>query len=112
MKISSSLLFDQATKNIQTAQSDVSKSRERLASGKSLVRASDDTSKVRSIEILKSQQRKVESYDKSMNFLMDRYKLEESVIGSASDILIRLKDLAIQAANDSFSSSDLSLIHI
>ena len=112
MKISSSLLFDQATKNIQTAQSDVSKSRERLASGKSLVRASDDTSKVRSIEILKSQQRKVESYDKSMNFLMDRYKLEESVLGSASDILIRLKDLAIQAANDSFSSSDRDIIAI
>ena len=112
MKISSSLLFDQATKNIQTAQSDVSRSRERIASGKSLVRASDDTSKVRSIEILKSQQRKVESYDKSMNFLMDRYKLEESVLGSASDILIRLKDLAIQAANDSFSSSDRDIIAI
>ena len=106
MKISNSYLFDQATKNMQTAQSDVSKSRERIASGKSLVRPSDDTGKLRSIEILKSQQRKIESYDKSMNFLTDRFQLEESVLGSASDILIRVKELAIQAANDSFSSSD------
>ena len=112
MKISTSYLFDQATKNMQTAQSDVSKSRERIASGKSLVRPSDDTGKLRSIEILKSQQRKIESYDKSMNFLTDRFQLEESVLGSASDILIRVKELAIQAANDSFSSSDRDIIAI
>ena len=110
MKISNSYLFDQATKNIQTAQSDVSKSREQIASGKSLVRPSDDTGKLRSIEILKSQQRKIESYDKSMNYLRDRFQLEESVLGSASDILIRLKDLAIQAANDSLGTSDRDII--
>ena len=110
MKISNSYLFDQATKNIQTAQSDVSKSRERIASGKSLVRPSDDTGKLRSIEILKSQQRKIESYDKSMNYLTDRFQLEESVMGSASDILIRLKDLAIQASNDSLGTSDRDII--
>ena len=110
MKISNSYLFDQATKNIQTAQSDVSKSRERIASGKSLVRPSDDTGKLRSIEILKSQQRKIESYDKGMNYLKDRFQLEESVLGSASDILIRLKDLAIQAANDSMAASDRDII--
>lgn len=110
MKISNSYMFDQATKNIQTAQSDVSKSRERIASGKSLVRPSDDTGKLRSIEILKSQQRKIESYDKSMNYLMDRFQLEESVLGSASDILIRLKDLAIQASNDSMVASDRDII--
>ena len=110
MKISNSYLFDQATRNIQTAQSDVSKSREQIASGKSLVRPSDDTSKLRSIEILKSQQHKVESYKNSMNSLTDRFQLEESVLQSASDILIRLKDLAIQAANDSMSSSDRDII--
>ena len=110
MKISNSYLFDQATRNIQTAQSDVSKSREQIASGKSLVRPSDDTSKLRSIEILKSQQQKVESYKNSMNYLTDRFQLEESVLQSASDILIRLKDLAIQAANDSMSSSDRDII--
>ena len=77
MKISNSYLFDQAVRNIQTTQSDVSKSREQIASGKSIVRPSDDTSKLRSIEVLKSQQRKVESYDKGMNYLTDRFQLEE-----------------------------------
>ena len=112
MKISNSFLFDQATKNIQTAQSDVAKSREKIATGKSLVRPSDDTSKLRSIEILKSQQRKIESYDKSINFLTDRYKLEDGILGSASDILIRLKNLAIQAANDTMATADRDIIAV
>jgi len=112
MKISNSYLFDQATRNIQTAQSDVSKSREQIASGKSLVRPSDDTSKLRSIEILKSQQHKVESYKNSMSHLTDRFQLEEGVLQSASDILIRLKELAIQAANDSMSASDRDIIAV
>lgn len=110
MKISNAYLFDRATKNIQIAQNDVSKSREQIASGKSLVRPSDDTSKLRSIEILKSQQLKVESYKNSMSDLTDRFRLEEGVIQSASDILIRLKDLAIQAANDSMSASDRDIV--
>jgi len=112
MKISNSFLFDQAIKNIQTSQSDVAKSRERIASGKSLVRPSDDTSKLRSIEILKSQQRKIESFDQTINFLTDRYKLEESVLGSASDILVRLKELAIQASNDTLSITDRDIIGV
>ena len=112
MKISNSFLFDQAIKNIQISQSDVAKSRERIASGKSLVRPSDDTSKLRSIEILKSQQRKIESFDQTINFLTDRYKLEESVLGSASDILIRLKELAIQASNDALSITDRDIIGV
>jgi flagellar hook-associated protein 3 FlgL len=112
MKISNAYLFDQATRNIQTAQSDVSKSREQIASGKSLVRPSDDVSKLRSIEVLKSQQHKVESYKNSMSYLADRFQLEEGVLQSASDILIRLKDLAIQAANDSMSASDRDIIAI
>ena len=110
MKISNSYLFSQANKNIQSAQSDVAKSREKIATGKSLVRPSDDTSKLRSIELLKSQQRKIESYDKGMNFLEERYKLEESVLSSASDILIRVKELAIQAANDTLSTADRDII--
>ena len=48
------LSFDSSLKNIQSTQSDVSRSRERIASGKALTRASDDTSKLRNIETLQS----------------------------------------------------------
>ena len=91
MKISSTYLFDSSLKNIQSTQSDVSRSRERIASGKALTRASDDTSKLRNIETLQSSLKKIDSYDSNLSYLKDRLKLEESVLSSASDILIRLK---------------------
>ena len=110
MKISSTYLFDSSLKNIQSTQSDVSRSRERIASGKALTRASDDTSKLRNIETLQSSLKKIDSFDSNLSYLKDRLKLEESVLSSASDILIRLKELAIQAANDTLSGTDRDII--
>ena len=36
--------------------------------------------------------------------------LEEGVLGSASDILMRIKEPSIQAANDTMSTTDLDII--
>ena len=110
MKISSSYLFDSALRNLQSSQTDVARSREQLASGKNLVRASDDTSKLRSIETLESYLKKLDSFDSNLNYLKDRLNLEEGVLGSASDILMRIKELSIQAANDTMSTTDLDII--
>ena len=110
MKISSSYLFDSALRNLQSSQTDVARSREQLASGKNLVRASDDTSKLRSIETLESYLKKLDSFDSNLSYLKDRLNLEEGVLGSASDILMRIKELSIQAANDTMSSTDLDII--
>ena len=112
MKISSSYLYNKSLQNIQTAQSDVAKSREQIATGKSLVRPSDDTSKLRNIEMLESQVRKLDSFDRNAAYLQNRYGLEETVLSSASDILIRTKELAIQAANDTLSVADRDIIAV
>ena len=112
MKISSSYLYNKSLQNIQTAQSDVAKTREQIATGKSLVRPSDDTSKLRNIEMLESQVRKLDSFDRNAAYLQDRYGLEETVLSSASDILIRIKELAIQAANDTLSVADRDIIAV
>ena len=112
MKISSSYLFDSALQNLQSSQTDVARSREQLASGKNLVRASDDTSKLRSIETLESYLKKLDSFDSNLGYLKDRLNLEEGVLGSAGDILMRIKELSIQAANDTLSSTDLDIIAV
>ena len=112
MKISSSYLYSKSLQNIQTAQSDVAKTREQIATGKSLVRPSDDTSKLRNIETLESHVRKLDSFDRNAAYLEDRYGLEETVLTSANDIIIRVKELAIQAANDTLSVSDRDIIAV
>ena len=112
MKISSSYLYNRSLQNIQTAQSDVAKTREQIATGKSLVRPSDDTSKLRNIETLESHVRKLDSFDRNAAYLQDRYGLEESVLSSANDLIVRVKELAIQAANDTLSVADRDIIAV
>ena len=110
MKISTSQLFNQSVRDIQDNQSQLSNTREKLATGKSLIRASDDTGKLRTIDTLERHINKTKGYERTLNYLADRYKLEESVLTSGSDILVRMKELAIQGANTTLSSMDRDIL--
>jgi flagellar hook-associated protein 3 FlgL len=110
MKISTSLNYQRSLNNIQEAQSQVSKTREQVATGKVIVRPSEDPTKVATIENLDRAIAKTDTYSGLINDLKQQYELEETVLTSASDILIRLKELAIQAANDTLSLQDRRII--
>ena len=114
MKISTSQLFNRSVRDIQDNQSQLSNTREKLATGKNLIRASDDTTKLTTVDTLERFINKSKGYENTINVLTDRYKLEEGVLTSGADILVRLKDLAIQGSNNTLSAMDrdLSLIHI
>ena len=110
MKISTSQLFNQSVRDIQENQSQLSNTREKLATGKSLIRASDDTTKLNTVDTLERYINKSKGYEKTLNVLTDRYRLEESVLGSGADILIRLKELAIQGSNNTLSAMDRDIL--
>ena len=110
MKISTSQLFNQSVRDIQDNQSELSNTREKLATGKSLIRASDDTTKLTKVDTLERYINKSRGYENTLNVLTDRYKLEESVLSSGADILVRLKELAIQGSNNTLSSMDRDIL--
>jgi flagellar hook-associated protein 3 FlgL len=110
MKISTSLNYQRALANIQNTQAEVSKTREQVATGKVMVRPSDDPTKVATIENLDRAIAKTDTYSGLIGDLKQRYELEETVLLSGSDILVRLKELAIQASNDTLSSEDRGIV--
>ncbi|MDC0214524.1 flagellar hook-associated protein FlgL [Gammaproteobacteria bacterium] len=110
MKISTSQLFNQSVRDIQDNQSELSNTREKLATGKSLIRASDDTTKLTKVDTLERYINKSRGYENTLNVLTDRYKLEESVLSSGADILVRLKELAIQGSNNTLSAMDRDIL--
>ncbi len=110
MKISTGQLFNQSVRDIQDSQSQLSNTREKLATGKSFIRASDDTAKLSTVDTLERYINKSKGYEKTLNVLSDRYKLEESVLSSGADILVRLKDLAIQGSNNTLSAMDRDIL--
>jgi len=110
MKISTSQLFNRSVRDIQDNQSQLSNTREKLATGKSLIRASDDTTKLNTVDTLERYINKSKGYENTLNVLTDRYKLEESVLTSGADILVRMKELAIQGSNNTLSAMDRDIL--
>ena len=91
MKISTALSFQRSLNTMQETSAQVAKTREQLATGKEIVRPSDDTMKVSTIENLDRAIAKEETYQVLMGQLKDRYQLEETALTNGSDILVRVK---------------------
>ncbi|MBV27001.1 MAG: flagellar hook-associated protein 3 [Gammaproteobacteria bacterium] len=112
MKISTTLSFQRSLNSMQEGQAEVAKTREQLATGKAVVRPSDDTMKVSSIDNLDRAIAKEDTYDMLMGQLKDRYQLEEASLTNGSDILIRIRELAVQGANATLSAKDREIIAV
>ena len=112
MKISTALNFQRSLNTMQETQNQVSKTREQLATGKEIVRPSDDTIKVSAIENLDRAIAKEDTYQAVMGQLKDRYQLEETSLTNGSDILVRIKELALQGANATLSAKDREIIAV
>ncbi len=106
MKVSTQQFYDKSLNNLQKAQSEAAKSNEQLSTGKALVRPSDDTLKLRSVANIDRAISAVENHNSNVDSLMNRFSLEESIVLSATDVSARLKELAIQASNATYSYDD------
>tara|TARA_B100000886_G_scaffold339748_1_gene306155 strand:+ start:2549 stop:3751 length:1203 start_codon:yes stop_codon:yes gene_type:complete len=106
MKVSTQYFYEKSLSNLQKAQSEASKSNEQLSTGKSLVRPSDDTLKLRTVANLNRSITSLENFSGNVEHLLNRLSLEESVVLSASDATVRIKELAIQASNATYSQDD------
>jgi len=112
MKISTALSFQRSLNTMQETSAQVAKTREQLATGKEIVRPSDDTMKVTTIENLDRAIAKEDTYQALMGGLKDRYQLEETALTNGSDILVRVKELALQGANATLSAKDREIIAV
>ncbi len=106
MKVSTQYFYEKSLSNLQKAQSEASKSNEQLSTGKSLVRPSDDTLKLRTVANLDRSITSLENFSGNVEHLLNRLSLEESAVLSASDATVRIKELAIQASNATYSQDD------
>lgn len=106
MKVSTQYFYEKSLSNLQKAQSEASKSNEQLSTGRSLVRPSDDTLKLRTVANLDRSITSLENFSGNVEHLLNRLSLEESAVLSASDATVRIKELAIQASNATYSQDD------
>jgi flagellar hook-associated protein 3 FlgL len=106
MKISTHLLFDRASAQMSNVQNNLTQTQAQLAQGKQIINASDAPNQAASIQRLKSILNKQDSYKSSLDTIKARLEGEDITLQSASDLLVRAKEVAVQGANDTLNSTD------
>ncbi len=112
MKISTGLIYRRAVDQMGSAQSKLAQMQAQLSSGRAVVSASDAPEQATAIQRLKSVISRQEGFQENLQLTENRLGLEEAVLSSATNILARVKELAIQAANDSNSPTDRKILSI
>ena len=97
MQISTNYLFERSTERMGLMQNDLAKSQAQIAARKQVLNPSDAPDQAAAIARLKSVIRRQDSYAVTINTTQARLEVESSVLESANSVLIRIKELAIQA---------------
>jgi flagellar hook-associated protein 3 FlgL len=112
MKISTNQLFDRATMQMGGVQGSLARSQSQLAAGKQIVKPSDAPDQAASIQRLKSLMARQDSYANTLESVQTRLQDEESALQSVGTLMTRVKELSLQAANDTMSPTDRSAVAI
>jgi flagellar hook-associated protein 3 FlgL len=112
MKISTSFLFDRATERMSTIQNKLATTQAQLAVSKQILNPSDAPDQAAAIQRLKGEIQRQDSHVRTLEVGMRRYGAEETALKSSNDLIIRLKELGLQAANDTLGSDDRKIIAV
>ncbi len=106
MKISTAFLFDRATERMSAIQNKLATTQAQLAVSKQILSPSDAPDQAAAIQRLKGELERQDSHVRTLDVALRRYSAEETALSSSNDILIRLQELGIQAANGSLGSNN------
>jgi flagellar hook-associated protein 3 FlgL len=106
MKISTSFLFDRATERMSKIQNRLATTQAQMAESKQILSPSDAPDQAAAIQRLKGEVQRQDSHVRTLDVAMRRYTAEETALTASNDIITRMKELGIQAANDTLASND------
>ena len=112
MKISTSLFFDRSVDQMVSSQSNLADTQTKLSSGKNVVNPSDAPDKATAIQRVKSVIKRQESFEQNIQEARNRLVAEETALDATNDVLTRIKELAIQAANGTLGPKDRELVAV
>ncbi len=110
MRIATSQITDNAVTSMQDVQAQIAKTQQQLSSGKRVLTPADDPSAAASILSLNQTISLTQQYQRNTNVAQARLNLEDTTLSGASDVLQRVRELAVQANNGTTSASDRNAI--
>jgi len=112
MALSTNYAFRLAVTQLQDTQASITKTQGQLSTGKLYVNASDDPAAASSAQKVQDAIARQDAYGASLTQIDNRLAGQETAVSSASDLLTRMKSLALQAASDTASPQDRSNINV
>ena len=106
MRISSAYFTRQTATEMMRQQSELAKLQQQIASGKKINKPSDDPALAARGQELKQATSQLEQFDRNTTFAEARLSFEETALTSVSNVLLRMKELAIAANSDTLSAQD------
>ena len=106
MKVSTSMFFDRASAQLGNVQGSLAKTQEQLSTAKQITKPSDEPDKASLVTRLESEIARQKSYQGNLKAMEIRLKAQETAFNNTSDVMYRMKELATQAANDTYSDAD------
>jgi len=105
-------MFDRAIAQMGVTQDRLSKTQTQLSTTKQINKPSDAPDQAATITRLKSAIDRQNAYVSTINSVKDKLSQQETAASNATDVLTRLKELTIQAANDTYSGVDRKSIDL
>ncbi|MDJ0739293.1 MAG: flagellar hook-associated protein FlgL [Gammaproteobacteria bacterium] len=110
MRISTAQLFQQSVDAMLERQREVADTELQVASGKRILRPSDDPSAAVRVLDLNEAQNRLAQYQRNADAAIARLDQEETALISIEHLLQRVRELAVQGANDTYSAEDRAAI--
>jgi len=112
MKVSTNLFFDRALNQMVASQSSLAQSQAQLSTGKKVVQVSDAPDEATAIQRLKSVIARQDSFEQAVKTAQNRLNAEETALEATANIMVRMKELTIQALNDTYGPKDREIIAV
>ena len=101
-----------AQRNLRTTRSNLDHTLERLSSGLRINHAGDDAAGLAVSEILRAQTRGLAQAERNTQDGVSVVQIAEGALSEVSNILIRLRELGVQAASDTIGQSERQFLNI
>ena len=110
MPISTRVYNDLAMSTLNRITGDIQGIQQRIATGRNILKTSDDPAVGAKISFTKDQKILLERYNSNIDRAQNRLSQAESAIGTGVNILQRVYELAVQARNDTNNAGDREVI--
>lgn len=112
LRINTNVASLNAQRNLGTTRLSMNKALEKLSSGQRINRAGDDAAGLAISENLKAQIKGLSQAERNAEDGISLVQIAEGALGEVSNILIRLRELAVQAASDTIGTTERKFLNV